>query len=53
MIVRKPSETYPFLDYRCDTMIIDLILSMIILESICKADASFYRLETHNTLDNL
>lgn len=42
MIVRKPSGTYPFLDYRCDTMIIDLIPSMIILESICKADDHLY-----------
>lgn len=42
MIVRKPSETYPFLDYRYDTMIIDLIPSMIILESICKADDYLY-----------
>jgi len=25
MIVRKPSETYPFLNYRYDTMILDLI----------------------------
>jgi hypothetical protein len=42
MIVRKPSETYPFLNYRYDTMIIDLILSMIILKSICKTDDYLY-----------
>ena len=42
MIVRKPSETYPFLDYRHNTMILDLILNMIILENICKADDFLY-----------
>jgi hypothetical protein len=42
MIVRKPSETYPFLDYRYNTMILDLILSMIILENICKVDDFLY-----------
>ena len=42
MIVRKPSETYPFLDYLYDTMIIDLIPSMIILENICKANDHLY-----------
>jgi len=42
MIVRKPSKTYPFLNCCYDTMILDLILSMIILESICKADDYLY-----------
>jgi hypothetical protein len=42
MIVRKPSETYPFLDYRYDTTIIDLIITMIIIESICRVDDYLY-----------
>jgi hypothetical protein len=42
MIVRKPSETYPFLDYRYNIIILDLILSTIILESICKAGDYLY-----------
>lgn len=42
MIVRKPSETYPFLDYRYNIIILDLILSTIILESICKAEDYLY-----------
>jgi hypothetical protein len=42
MIVRKPSETYPFLNYRYDTMIIDLVPKYIYLESICKAGDYLY-----------
>ena len=52
MIVRKPSETYPFLGYCYDTIILDVILSMIIFESICKADDYLY-IKLHNKSDNL
>jgi hypothetical protein len=41
MIVRKPSETYPFLNLVYIVMIsiiLDLISNIIILESICKTD---------------
>ena len=47
MIVRKTSETYPFLGYRYDTIMLDLIITVIILESICKTNGLFAYL-VHN-----